>query len=59
VGIDSINVPAEPIPPELELPGKQPGPAADSVWQAQGSQADVLAAVASGQFRKVGSASSF
>jgi len=25
VGFASINVPAEPIPPDLELPGKQPG----------------------------------
>jgi hypothetical protein len=58
VGFASINVPAEPIRPDLELPGKQPGPAADSVWQAQSSQAEALAAVASGQFRKVGSASS-
>jgi len=54
----SINVPAEPIPPDLELPGKQPG-GQQQTPSGRRRAVGALAAVASGQFRKVGSASSF
>jgi len=58
VGFASINVPAEPIPPDLELPGKQPG-GQQQTPSGRRRAVGALAAVASGQFRKVGSASSF